>query len=298
MPHDQKNSIYHFHTERGKGIAISVIVHVILVAFLVFAGITSIPPKAEEGLLVNFGTDEIGYGSEEPSLASYQEPAPREPLPRPEITVPDKAINTQDHEEAAEVKKVKQTDTEAEKKKKEDLEAEKKRLAELEAERKQQELEKKRKEEEERREQEIRDITKKALTAAEAKNTNVKSEGDKAGTTGNQGVKTGTTDSKVRGEGTGTGTGKGPSYSLEGRRPVDDYLPKPESKYEESGIIVIKIIVNSKGEVVSAEYRQTGSTSINEQLIKLAREAALKARFEAKPGADLQTGTITYIFTR
>ena len=90
------------------------------------------PPETEEGIMVNFGTDETGMGMIEPSPPALQEetspPQPAEAA----VKTDEKPLLTQNSEEAPEVKKV---DPEAEKKKLEKMEADKIRRAELEAER-------------------------------------------------------------------------------------------------------------------------------------------------------------------
>jgi TonB family protein len=275
----------------------AVIFHVVLIAFLIIAGLTANPPQTEEGLLVNFGTDDFGSGLEEPSEAIAQESAPQ-PQPSTPVTTPtqEKPVDTQEYdEEAPPVKKVTEADPDAERKKQEALEAEKKRVEALEAERKRveaEELERKRKEEEERKVQEALARTKNALSG---KNTATKSagEGDTTGA-GNQGVKTGNVDSNIRGDGTGLGTG-GTSYDLAGRTATS--LPPPEYKLQVEGIVVVEITVDRTGKVTAANPGVKGSTTLDENLLRVARAAALLARFDAKPDAQiLQRGTITYHF--
>ncbi len=297
LPHDQNNRIYDFHTEKGKGTVGTVIFHIILIAILFAAGFTSTPPQAEEGLLVNFGTDDFGSGMIEPSQAAYQDPATSVPVPQPVVTSPEKAINTQDYDkEAPEIKKVTQTDPEAEKKRADELEAERIKQAELEAERirlEQEELERKKKEEEERRTQEILDKTKNLLTAGKNTGTTSTGEGAKTGT-GNQGVTTGNVDATMRGVGSGQGI-DGTSWSLAGRSALE--LPKAKYDIQEEGTVVVTITVDPTGRVVDAVPGAKGSTTINEYLLKTAKEAALLAKFDPKPDAALlQKGTITYFF--
>src|SRR5512133_3972507 len=90
-------------------------------AFLAFS--VPKPPETEEGILVNFGTDETGLGMIEPSAPAVQEEA----APPVQSKVPQSAeeepLITQNDEEAPEVKKV---DPEAQKKKMEKIEADKK----------------------------------------------------------------------------------------------------------------------------------------------------------------------------
>jgi colicin import membrane protein len=292
------NRLYKFPTERGKGVVGTIIFHIVVIALLLVAGFTSPPPLMEEGLLVNFGTDDFGSGLVEPSLSAASESAPL-PQPTTPVATPtqEKPIITQDFDdEAPVIKKVVQPDPEAEKRKLEAAEAEKKRLADLEAERKrieQEEIERKRIEDEKRREQEIADRMKNALSTGRNTGTNTTGEGVTTGT-GNQGVVTGSVDSRVRGDGSGLGT-DGVGYDLAGRTALS--LPHPKYDYQEEGIVVVEVTVDRTGKVVSAREGVRGSTTLNADLRRVARDAALLAKFDVKPDApNVQVGTITYNF--
>jgi outer membrane biosynthesis protein TonB len=298
------NRLYKFPTERGKGVVGTILFHVVVIALLLVSGFTSKPAVVEEGLLVNFGTDDFGSGLVEPSLstatatASASESAPL-PQPTTPVATPtqEKPIDTQEFDdEAPVVKKVVEPDPEAEKKKLEAAEAEKKRLADLEAERKrveQEEIERKRIEEEKRREQEIADRMKNALATGRNTGTSTTGEGVTTGS-GNQGVVTGSVDSRVRGDGSGLGT-DGVGYDLAGRKALS--LPHPKYEIQEEGIVVVEVTVDRTGKVVSAREGVRGSTTLNADLRKVARDAALLARFDVKNDApNVQVGTITYHF--
>lgn len=298
MQHDQSNNrLYAFHSEKGKGVAGSIAFHIILILVLIIAGITATPPQAEEGLLVNFGTDDFGSGLIEPSQASAQESAPQ-PQPSAPATAPsqERPVNTQEHdEEAPVVKRVTQADPDAAKREQEAREAERRRQELLEAERKQkeaEEAERKRIEEEKRKEEEAIARTRDALSGRNTATTST-GEGAKTGT-GNQGVQTGSVDSRVRGDGSGLGTG-GPSFDLAGR--TAQSLPIPKYEIQVEGRVVVQVVVDRTGRVIEATPGVKGSTTLDENLLKIARDAALLARFDSKSDAPIrQTGTITYQF--
>lgn len=298
MQQDQSdNRLYAFHSEKGKGVVGSVIFHALLIALLIIAGITATPPRMEEGLLVNFGTDDFGFGLVEPSQAVAPESAPQ-PQPSTPVVAPsrERPIDTQEYdEEAPVVKKVTQADPDAEKKRLEALEAEKKRLEAVEAERKKlvaEELERKRIEDEQRREQEARARISGALSGINTATTST-GEGVKTGA-GNQGVKTGTVDAATRGEGSGLGTG-GISANLAGR--TAQSLPEPKYEIQVEGTVVVEITVDRAGRVTAATAGFKGTTTLDENLLRVAREAALQTKFDNKPDAPIiQKGTITYIF--
>ena len=97
------------------------------------------------------------------------------------------------------------------------------------------------------------------------------------------------------GTGVGTGVGSGVSFRLEGR--VKQYLPYPEKVKNRAGIVVVEIKVDRQGNVVDAVPGAKGSTTLDENLLRAAREAALKTKFERKPDApEFQKGYITYNF--
>jgi len=266
---------------------------VILILLIVVAFAPPKPPEPEEGILVNFGTDETGLGMIEPSPPPVQEEASAPPPAAASIVQKEEALLTQNNEEAPEVKKV---DPEVEKKRLEKIEADKKIREQLEAERKKkeaEEAERKRIEAEQKRQADIMNKTRDALANSKNAGTTSKSEGE-AGGAGNQGVQTGSVDSKTRGEGSGIGN-QGISYDLGGRG--FQSLPTPKYDYQGEGKVVVEVSVDRSGKVTQAIPGTKGSTTLDEYLLRVAKEAALKARFDAKADAPVvQKGTITYNF--
>jgi len=275
----------------------TILFHIVVVVVLVLAGFTSQPPLVEEGLLVNFGTEEFGSGLIEPSEGAVQLPSS---VPPPQSTAlptqsQEEKINTQEFDEEAPVVKKVVTDPELEKKRLDEIEADKKLKAEQEAERKrleQEELERKQKEEELRKAQAATDRVGNALAAGRNTGTTSTGEGVTTGT-GNQGVLTGSTDSKVRGDGSGLGT-QGTSFDLAGRKALA--LPEPKYDYQVEGSVVVEITVDGQGKVTSATAGVKGSTTLDANLLRVAKEAALQAKFDVKTDQVVQKGTITYIF--
>jgi TonB family protein len=85
------------------------------------------------------------------------------------------------------------------------------------------------------------------------------------------------------------------NYSLSGRNP--ESLPKPEYNYQVEGKVVVEITVDKYGNVTKAVAGVKGSTTLNENLLKAAKKAALNAKFDRDPKAPAyQKGTITYYF--
>lgn len=251
------------------------------------------PPVFEEGILVNFGTDETGSGLIEPSPPPSQEEASVPPPAAAPKVQKEEPLLTQNNEEAPVVKKV---DPEAQKRRIEKLEADRKIKEQIALEKKKKELEeieRKRIEAEQKRQSDIVNRTRNALANSKNAGTSSTSEGV-AGGTGNQGNPNGSVDSKTRGDGGGQGN-QGVSYKLGDRG--SRALPLPIYEYNDGGRVVVDISVDRMGNVIQAIPGTKGSTILDEYLLKVAKEAALKAKFEVKQDAPaIQKGTITYNF--
>ncbi|MBR2166768.1 MAG: energy transducer TonB, partial [Paludibacteraceae bacterium] len=91
----------------------------------------------------------------------------------------------------------------------------------------------------------------------------------------------------------GKGSSGGNSWALDGRR--CKALPKPSNDFKQEGKVVVAIIVDGNGKVVSAKATE-GTTISNDATIQLALKAAYKAEFSFTDRPDKQFGTITYIF--
>ena len=111
--------------------------------------------------------------------------------------------------------------------------------------------------------------------------------GDGSGSGGGSGGGSGT--------GTGTGIGSGRSFSLAGRSA--EFLQKPEYNIKEEGVVVVEITVDRNGKVIDATPILKGTTTQNAYLWRVAKEAALKAKFNVdNKAATYQKGTIRYTF--
>lgn len=294
MPQHPNRDLRKFPSEKGKGLAGSIIIHLILLMVLVFVSFSIPPPPVyEAGIMVNFGTDETGLGDLEPSPVADQAEAVPPPPSNVAIKAEEEPLLTQNDEEAPEVKKV---DPEAAKKKKEVEEAERIKREALEAERKvkeQEEIERKRIEAEQQRQADIMNRTKNALAGSKNAGSNSTSEGV-AGGPGNQGVVTGSVDSKVRGDGGGTGN-SGISYDLGGRGV--QILTEPKLDYQKEGKVVVEVRVNRDGKVLQANPGVRGSDLLDTPFLDAAKKAALETKFKNSPSApEIQVGTITYNF--
>lgn len=85
------------------------------------------------------------------------------------------------------------------------------------------------------------------------------------------------------------------SFSLAGRYIVGS-PPVPVYVSDAEGCVIVNIMVDVSGNVVSATYSERGSTTNDSGLINAAITAARKARFNPTDNKDNQTGTMTYNF--
>ncbi|NOZ46534.1 MAG: cell envelope integrity protein TolA [Chlorobi bacterium] len=278
-----------------RGIFGTILFHISLIAFFIlYKGFTTpLPLPEEEGILVNFGTDNTGLGEIEPPKKEVF--IPEEPVSQPvteeeaKVENTEEEILTQETEDAPEVNAALQKKKE-EKEKQERIkkaEIERKRLEEIEKQ-KQAEIEQKKREEQKR----ILEERMKQQFAKGNESNSTGSEGKTKGT-GNQGKIDGApnADNYV-----GNSKGEnGVSFSLQGRNPLT--LPKPDYVKQEQGIIVVEVIVDRDGNVVDAIPGKKGTTITDNKLMQAAKKAALNAKFDTKPDAPpRQTGSITYHF--
>lgn len=279
------------------GVIGTVVAHAILLLVLIFYVMDKPEYGEEEGLAVALGAEDLG-GSDlfEPTPASEIEgdPAPETPSADPAPAI-NEAYQTQDIEDAVAMPKA-----DEDKKKREDdaLRKEQEKI------RQQQEAERKRKEEEQKR---ILEEQRKKADAIAKRTSNVFGQSG-AGGVGNDASSTG------KGDGSGLGSqgkvtgadgnpmsngsaksGNGNSWSLAGRSIVGGMV-SPNYKVQEEGTVVVNIIVDKNGNVVTAEVGR-GTNIDNKQLLNAAVEAAKKTKFSPlQSGSNNQSGTMTYRF--
>jgi len=320
--------------EHKRGIIGTAIFHIIVLLLLIFLGFfTPLPLPGEEGILVNFGTSENGFGDIEPSPAK-NEPAPIQkeekevppppvatiqpkPQPQPKPAAAKEEALTQDYEKTAAIDAAENKKRIEEKKQKDLLEeqrheqaketerlknAEALRIRKAEAEKKaKEEAERKAKEEEQRKINEINSRAQGAFASTgDGTGGKGQGEGKSQGVTypgGNQGVPTGDPNSNNYGKGgSGNGSqGSGVSFSLSGR--TASSLPKPKYPGDDAGLVVVKVTVDKFGNVTTAEPGARGTTIMNKKFWEEAKQAALKAKFNTdNNAAAFQQGTISYRF--
>jgi len=297
--------------DKRAGVIGSTIFHGLILVLLMVLGLSSIP-REEEGILVDFGDSSTGMGALEPTrnesqarqtASSASEPQQSTPPVETSPETSQEEVSTQDFEEAPAISEEEKAEQEAEERRKEEerkrqaeeerqreLEEERRRQEELEEQRRREE-ERRRREEQERQAEEARDNVSDAFSRSDGSGSSQGETGDP----GNQGELGGEPNA-----GTYDGSGKGDTgsgYDLSGRS-LQGGLPKPAYEIQEEGIVVVRITVDRNGNVIDAEPILRGTTTQNSYLWRVAREAAMKAQFNAdEDAAARQTGTITYHFS-
>lgn len=295
--------------EHKDGLIGTLVTHGVLLFLLMYFGILMTnPAPLEEGILVNFGDSETGFGMEEPApgerepsakpieSASEKFVAPPPPQQKAAPAEADDALVTQEVEKTVVVKSQK------DKKVTEKVDPEKQRIAEAER-LKKEELLRQQKEEQRLLAQAAAEQRKIGEINSRAKNVfggggkgSPDSKSTSQGVTygsGNQGVPQGS--ANVDRYGPGGGIGNGISASLDGRTSLS--LPKPQYPGNEEGVVVVKVTVDKMGVVKKAEAGVRGSNTTDPDLISAAKKAALQARFNVDDKApEFQIGSITYRF--
>ena len=253
---------------KRNGIIGTLLFHGLLLISFLFMGLTyRIPPPAEEGISINFGFEEEGSNEVRPEDNSLESNPIVEEVLKESIEV-EQEIITQETVETEVIEKPKET---------------KKEIVEP--------IEPEEKIEEVIIEDPEPVVNTKALYTG-SKKKEKQSDGNKK-ISGNQGSIEGDINSNKY-EGGGIGV-DGEAYQLLGRSV--SFKAKPIYKVQLEGKVVVDITVDQLGNVVNAIAGVKGSTTLNSELLKRAKEAALKTKFSAKESAPTrQQGKIIYNF--
>jgi len=260
-----------------KSLIITVVIHVVLILLLIFFGLTYLDPPPDSGIAINFGTSEVGSGNEQPKEPVKSAPKQSTAQPVKSEPVIEKEVVTQDIEEAPVIEKKKKKPTPVETKQPEPPKKDPKPV----------------KKPEPKPDKSTNDALSSILNGPERYGTasggegNDNQAGDKGSPDGDPNA------SSYYGQGSGL-DGDG-NYRLGGRKALNK--EKFVQDCNESGIVVVKIVVNQSGNVVSAQPGMKGTTNSASCLTGPAKRAALATRFNSDSNApSQQVGTIIYNF--
>ena len=260
----------YFKTKHEKDSAkITTLLTLILLLLIFVVGPKYMDPPEEYGVAVNFGTTDFGSGKIQPTKPVKSEPKKVNKQPETEASKaePTKAteakedVLTQDSEEAIAIRKQKQAEAKAKAEAEAKAKAEAERIAK------------------EKKEQEDKKNKLDALIGGVSK-----SKGSETGSEGN--------DNKAGDKGQlngnpyapsyfgdpGTGSG-GVGYGLNGRGKPTKKVFKQDCN--ESGMVIVKIIVNKSGKVIEAIPGVKGTTNTASCLLEPAKKIALSHKWPA-----------------
>lgn len=264
---------------------ITALLAIILLLLLFVVGPPYMDPPEEYGVAVNFGNSDFGRGNVQPKKPVKSEPKVVEEPPQPEASKaePTKAADakeevlTQDNAEAIAIKKQKEAEARAKAIADAKAKAEADRIAK------------------EKREQEEKKKKLDALIGGVSK-----SEGSETGSEGNdnkagdKGQLDGNSYAPSYFGGQGTGSG-GVGYGLNGRGRAS--FKRIKQDCNESGLVIVKIIVNRSGNVIEAEPGQRGTTNTAKCLLEPAKKIALSHKWPADSKApSRQIGFVSVNF--
>lgn len=273
---------------RLQGIIGTVVVHLIILLILFVVTLHAATPEEESGLPVMLGSAELSQGDADPYTLTevdvLDELQPETAPADPSVETPsEQEMLTQDLEETVAMKPQKKpvkpkTEVKTPPKKQPEQPKQPTKTPEQIA-------------------AEKRAVAEKAAAEEAAKK--IAGAFGKGSSMGNRG--TGTTGSGVQGSPTGnsntgksTGVGGVGSWDLNGRS-LTGSLPIPVYNVQDEGRVVVTIVVNPSGRVISTSINKRTNT-VSTALRRAAEEAARKARFNVTDGVNNQTGTITYYF--
>ena len=267
---------------KQKSFAITLVIMSLIVLALLIMKLTNaiIPPDAEDGIAITFGTDNMGMGEINPPKPTEETVATEEPTeetPKTETTPTEQPVLTQnDDEETVVIPK-------EEVKKKKETPKETKPTA--------------------KKPQKPAASTTDALSSV--LNASVKNphSGNGSGSQGDDNVlgykgdpKGNPYASSFFGDSSdGSGSGSGKSWGLNGRRYISG--EKIFQDCNESGLVIVQIEVDRSGKVVRAKAGEKGTTNKAPCLLDAARKSAMTYRFNADEKApQTQIGFLSIRF--
>ncbi|GGH46926.1 energy transducer TonB [Mangrovimonas yunxiaonensis] len=259
---------------------ITALITLILVLLLFVVGPPYMDPPIEYGVAVNFGTTDFGSGQVQPKAPVKSEP--KEVVQPPEETVSEavastaseakEEVLTQETEEAIAIKKQKEAEAKAKAEAEAKAKAEAERIAK------------------EKREQEEKKKKLDALIGGVSKSEGVTgSEGDD-NQAGDKGQLDGDPYAPSYFGGPGSGSG-GVGYGLNGRGKATYQTLKQDCN--ESGMVIVKIVVNQSGNVIQATPGVKGTTNTASCLLEPAKKIALSHKW--RPDANAPAKQIGFV---
>lgn len=282
-----------------KSLTITIVLYALLILLLLLLGLKYFDPPKEKGILVNFGTTEMGQGDTQPTTPIKTSPQQNIPKPtsqlqtEPTNTEVKEDVATQDTEDAPVIKEEDKKEIKPEKK-----EPEKEKPKEEVPEKQTNPVEENPKEILEKKpdpkpDKAVTDAMDNLLNGPKNEGESQQGEGNNK-TAGDKGNLDGDSDAKSY-YGKGKGLDGDGNYRLGGRKALTK--TKYTQDCNESGVVVVRIEVDKNGNVLKATPGAQGTTNSAACLLNPAKRAALDTKFNKDSNAPLrQVGYITYEF--
>ncbi len=278
----------YFKTKHERNSAkLTALIAIILLLLLFVVGTKYMDPPEEYGVAVNFGNSDFGKGNVQPLKPVKSEPREIEEPPKPDVSKsePELAKNsevkeevlTQDNAEEIAIKKQKEAEARAKAIEEAKAKAEADRIAK----------EKREQEEKKRRLDDLIGGVSKSDGTETGSQGNDNKSGDKGQLDGNPYAP-----SYFGGQGTGSG---GVGYGLNGRGKAS--FKRLKQDCNESGMVIVKIVVNQSGNVIEATPGVRGTTNTAQCLLEPAKKIALSHKWPSDSKAPTrQIGFVSVNF--
>lgn len=282
--------------EKKKSLLITIGLFSLLFLVLFFFGLSYLDPATEQGIAINFGVSESGKGPkqsqekvkitpESVNNTAVEEAASSEATPEDTQAKAEakEEVVTQQVEEAPVIKSTKETSKKTPTPTKNTKSTSEKKP----------EAKKAIKKVEKKPDASTQNILDSFLKGTKQDGKTDSGDGDTQ-QNGDQGNPDGDPNAKAY-YGTGKGLDGDGNYRLGGREALNKEREIP--KCNETGVVVVKIVVNQQGEVIQAYPGIKGTTNTAPCLIQPAKNAALATKFNSDPNApSKQIGSIVYKF--
>ncbi len=266
---------------KKKSMAITVVVHVIILLLLFYVGLSYLDPPPENGIAINFGTMETGSGKIQPTkkIKTAPKPTVTKPVVKEQSEIKEEVV-TQDNEDAPVIKK--EEKKEEVKEVVEEIKKEEKPVKEPE------------KKPDPKPDKSTTDALSSLINGPKSDGVGQGGEGDDK-TGGDKGDPDGDPNAKSY-YGNGKGLDGDGNYLLGGRKALNK--KKFVQDCNEAGTVVVSIEVDRNGKVISATAGVRGTTNNSKCLLEPAKRAALATKFNKDEKApSKQIGKIIYRFS-
>lgn len=263
---------------------ITALIALILLLLLFVVGPPYMDPPEEYGVAVNFGNSNFGRGNIQPKKPVKSEPKTVEEPPQPKPAKSEPLKSTQTKEEVLAADNAEEIAI----KKQKDAEAKAKAIADAKAKAEAERIAREKREQEEKKRKLdalIGGVSKSEGTTGSEGNDN--KTGDKGQLDGNPYAP-----SYFGGQGTGSG---GVGYGLNGRGNAS--FKRLKQDCNESGLVIVRIVVNKSGNVVEATPGVRGTTNTAQCLLEPAKKIALSHKWPSDSKApSRQIGFVSVNF--